>query len=47
MVSFTVNLEVMCRVGAQHNETFRRCHEIPRSNTIPVKTNGSKQPGDP
>ena len=41
MVSFTVNLEVMSRVGAQHNEIFRRWHETPRSNTNPVKTNGS------
>ena len=41
MVSFTVTLEVMSRLGAQHNETFKRWHEIQRNDTSPVKTNGS------
>ena len=28
MVSFTINLEVMSKVGAQRNETFGRWHGI-------------------
>lgn len=41
MVSFTVTLEVMSKLGAQHNETFNKWHEMPRDDISPVKTNGS------
>ena len=42
MISYPIILEVMSRVKAQHNETFREWHEIQRRDTTPVKTNGSK-----
>ena len=38
MVSFTVNLEVMSRVGAQRNRTLRWWHEMRRKHKAPVKT---------
>ena len=41
MISFTINLEVMSRVGVRGNGNFR-WHEMQRRDTIPVKTNGSK-----
>ena len=37
MVSFTINLEVMSRVGAQQNGTFRWWHEMQWRDTTPVK----------
>ena len=40
-VSFTINLEVMSCVGAQHNETFRGWYEMQRDMNL-VETNGSK-----
>ena len=42
MISFTINLEVTCRVGAQLNKTFRGWHDMQRRDTTPAKTNGSK-----
>ena len=42
MVSFTISLEVMSRVGAQQNESFRGWYAMQRRHTIIVKINGSK-----
>ena len=42
MVSFKINIEVMSRVRAQCNESFRGWHEMQRRDTTPVKINGSK-----
>ena len=42
MVSFTINLGVMNRVGAQPNKTCTRRHEKKIKDTTPLKTNGSK-----
>ena len=42
MISFKINLEVMCRLGAQRTETFRWWHEMQRRYTTPLKANGSK-----
>ena len=45
MVRFTINLEVMSKVGAQSNETFRgakKFHEMQKRDKDPVKTNSSK-----
>lgn len=41
MVNFDVNLEVICRVGAQQNETLRGC-EMQGKDTTPAKINGPK-----
>ena len=38
---FTIDLEVMSRVGAQQNKTFRGRYEIHRRDAVPVKTYGS------
>ena len=42
MISFTINLEVMSRVGARRNGNFRGWHEMQRKAVTIVKTNGSK-----
>ena len=42
MVSFSINHEVMSRVGAQYNETFWGWHKIQRRDTTPVKISTSK-----
>ena len=42
MVSFTVKLEVMNRMGAQRNENFREWYKIKKRNTNPVKTSDFK-----
>ena len=43
MISFSIELEVMCRVGAHRNEPFRGMHKMQRRyKKTPVKTNGSK-----
>ena len=41
MINFTFSLELMSRVGPQH-ETFRGWHEMQNRDKTPVKTNGSK-----
>ena len=41
MASFTRNPEVINRVGAQQNVTFRGRYEMQRRNTTLVKTNSS------
>ena len=42
MVSFTIYLEVMGRLEAERNGSFRAWYEMPRRDTIPLKTNCSK-----
>ena len=42
MVDFTINLEIMTRVRAQRNETFRRRYEMQKRDATPVKSNGAK-----
>ena len=42
MVDFTINLEIMTRVRAQGNETFRGRYEMQKRDAIPVKSNGTK-----
>ena len=42
MVCFTIKLELMSRVGAQHSKTFRWWLEMLRRNTRPVKTKDCK-----
>ena len=42
MIRFKISLEVMSRVRAERNETFRGWNEIRKRDTTPVKTNGSK-----
>ena len=42
MISFRINLEVMIRVEAQRNETFRGWHEMQIRDTTLIKTNISK-----
>lgn len=43
MISFTTNLEIMNKVGAQRNETFRGGNKIHGKDTTPDKTKGSKR----
>ena len=40
IVSFTINLEIMSKVGVQRSEILIEWHGIQRSDTTPVKTNG-------
>lgn len=40
MIIFTINLEIMSKVRAQHIETFRGWNTIQRRDRTPVKTNG-------
>ena len=42
MVSFTINLEVMSRVGVQQNKTGRGWYKMQGRDSTPVKINGSK-----
>ena len=42
MNSFKINLEVIRRVRAQHNERFRAWYEIKKEDTTPMNGNGSK-----
>ena len=42
MIRFKISLEVMSRVRAERNETFRGWNKIRKRDTNPVKTNGSK-----
>ena len=41
MINFTINRDLMSRVGAPDNETFREWHEIQRRDKTPVKNNGN------
>ena len=41
MLRITINLEVMSRIEAQQNETFRGWYEMQRWHTTHVKINGS------
>ena len=40
MVSFTINLEVMSKVGTQCNETFGRWHGMQRKDATQKRTSG-------
>ena len=42
MISFTINIKVMSRVGTQRNETFDGGIKMQRRDTVLVETNGSK-----
>ena len=43
MVSITINVEVLGRVGAQQNETFRGWNEIERKGTTLVTINTAQK----
>ena len=42
MFGFIIKLEVMRRVAAQNNQTFREWQEMHGRDTTPMKINGSK-----